>query len=336
MSEPLVDLKNGMKVLQDNKTFKCLLAVLRAIGSFLNGREVHGFLIDYLSKVNEVKDTVHKQTLLHHVTNLMLDQYPNCSDLYSEVGSVARCGKVDWAELDKKLEKLERDCKTAMANHTALIKHDGKTQLLERLKDFLYSSAERIVAIKIVHRRVLNRFKCFLLYLGYTAQQARETSVNSVSQVIAEFALEYRTIREKVKKQREKKAAQRERNKTRGKLITDTEAFMAGGSTGDKDELMKALLLNGSDSTPKLQRRKRQSVDRGQARNDSESVYDTAEDADASDPLLEACVKRVTAMPTNRRQRRARARGTRKSRKYFKFVSLYKLNMVVASIAELE
>ncbi len=38
---------------------------------------------------------------------------------------------------------------------------------------------------------------------------------------IAEFALEYRTTREKVTQQREKKASNRERKKTRGKMIVD-------------------------------------------------------------------------------------------------------------------
>lgn len=38
---------------------------------------------------------------------------------------------------------------------------------------------------------------------------------------VSEFALEYRTTRERVKEQLEKKANHRERNKTRGKMITE-------------------------------------------------------------------------------------------------------------------
>jgi len=54
-----------------------------------------GFLVDYLSRVAEVKDTVHKQTLIFHVANIVLDQFPDATDLYSEIGSVTRCAKVD-------------------------------------------------------------------------------------------------------------------------------------------------------------------------------------------------------------------------------------------------
>lgn len=54
-----------------------------------------GFLVDYLGRVAEVKDTVHKQTLIFHVANIVLDQFPDATDLYSEIGSVTRCAKVD-------------------------------------------------------------------------------------------------------------------------------------------------------------------------------------------------------------------------------------------------
>jgi len=57
--------------------------------------QVVGFLVEYLSRVVEVKDTVHKQTLIYHVANIVLDQFPDATDLYSEIGSVTRCAKVD-------------------------------------------------------------------------------------------------------------------------------------------------------------------------------------------------------------------------------------------------
>lgn len=44
--------------------------------------------------------------------------------------------------------------------------------------------------------------------------------------VIAEFSLEYRTTRERVLQQLEKKANHRERNKTRGKMIIDVSQSM--------------------------------------------------------------------------------------------------------------
>lgn len=83
-----MDVKQGTEDLMKNHTFKTILAVLRAIGNFLNGTECRGFHIDYLSKVPEVKDTVHKHSLLHHLCHMVIEKYPDTSDLYSEVCTV--------------------------------------------------------------------------------------------------------------------------------------------------------------------------------------------------------------------------------------------------------
>ena len=65
------------------------------------------------------------------------------------------------------------------------------------------------------------RFNKFLLYLGYTRQASREAKVGLFCKTVSEFALEYRTTREKLLQQREKKATQKERRRTRGKMIVE-------------------------------------------------------------------------------------------------------------------
>lgn len=83
--EPLMDLKQGIEILRSNKTFRAILSTLLSIGNFLNGCEVKGFQIDYLSKVPEVKDTVQKHSLLHHLCAFVMEKFPESTDLYSEV-----------------------------------------------------------------------------------------------------------------------------------------------------------------------------------------------------------------------------------------------------------
>lgn len=65
------------------------------------------------------------------------------------------------------------------------------------------------------------RFHSFLLFLGQPVYSVRDISVNRFSRIISEFALEYRTTRERVLQHKQKRADHRERNKTRGKMITD-------------------------------------------------------------------------------------------------------------------
>ncbi|XP_040426916.1 FH1/FH2 domain-containing protein 1 isoform X3 [Cygnus olor] len=225
IAEPLFDLKVGMEQLAKNHTFKCILATLLAMGNFLNGSQSRGFELGYLEKVSEVKDTVHRQSLLHHLCQMVVEKFPETTDLYSEIASITRSAKVDFDELANSVVQLERRCRASWDNLKVIAKHETKPVLKSKLTDFLKDSTQRIVVLKVVHRRVLNRFHSFLLYLGYPASAVRDVKVMPICKLLREFALEYRTCRERVLQQQKKRAAHRERNKTRGRLITETEKF---------------------------------------------------------------------------------------------------------------
>uniref|UniRef100_A0A8C1N0W2 Formin homology 2 domain containing 1 n=1 Tax=Cyprinus carpio TaxID=7962 RepID=A0A8C1N0W2_CYPCA len=223
IAEPLFDLKLGMEQLAKNKTFKRILATLLAIGNFLNSSS--GFELSYLEKVTEVKDTVHRQSLLHHTCNFVVENYPDTTDLYSEISSITRSAKVDFEQLSENLIQLERKCKASWDNLKVMAKHETKSNLKNKMTEFLKDCTERIIILKVVHRRIINRFHSFLLYLGQPSYSVRDTKVTQFCKIISEFALEYRTTQERVLTQKRKRAVHRERTKTRGKLITETEKF---------------------------------------------------------------------------------------------------------------
>ena len=74
------------------------MATLLAVGNFLNQGQARAFHFEYLSKVPEVKDTVHKHSLLHHVCSMIIDKFQDSTDLYSEIGCLTRCAKVSQRE----------------------------------------------------------------------------------------------------------------------------------------------------------------------------------------------------------------------------------------------
>lgn len=225
IAEQLFDLKKAIEEIESSQTFKLILGTLRSIGNFLNGAEAKGFQIDYLAKVPEVKDTVHKHSLLYHLANIIIEKFPKSTDFYSEIGAVTRASKVDYDELARNITKLETDCKASWEYLKLIAKHDGNNQMKQKMTEFLRDSAERIIVLSVIHRRVLNRFKKMVVFLGANMAAAKEAKPRAVLQTISEFALEYRTTRERVKEQNEKKANFRERNKTRGKMITEVFVF---------------------------------------------------------------------------------------------------------------
>nr|XP_015212473.1 PREDICTED: FH1/FH2 domain-containing protein 3 isoform X1 [Lepisosteus oculatus] len=342
VAEPLQDLKEGMDQLENNKTLRYILSTLLTIGNFLNGSNAKGFELSYLEKVPEVKDTVHKQSLLHHACTIVVEKFPDSTDLYSEIGAITRSAKVDFDQLQENLCQMERRCKASWDHLKVIAKHEMKPVLKQKMSEFLKDCAERIIILKIVHRRIINRFHAFLLFLGHPAYAIREVNIHKFCKIVSEFALEYRTTRERVLQQKQKRANHRERNKTRGKMITDTDdeeesetgKFCSAPASSPSQpqglqyaedaaehENMKAVLrssvTSGESSTSVvLGVRTRTRASRGRvgswntANDDSPNATD-----DAADEIMERIVKSATQVPSQRAvpRERKRSRANRKS-----------------------
>uniref|UniRef100_A0A4W3JXW3 Formin homology 2 domain containing 3 n=1 Tax=Callorhinchus milii TaxID=7868 RepID=A0A4W3JXW3_CALMI len=343
VAEPLQDLKEGMDQLENNKSLRYILATLLAIGNFLNASNAKGFELGYLAKVPEVKDTVHKQSLLHHTATIVVEKFPDSSDLYSEIGAITRSAKVDFDQLQENLCQLERRCKASWDHLKAIAKHEMKPVLKQKMSEFLKDCAERIIILKIVHRRIVNRFHAFLLFMGHPPYAIREASIHRFCKIISEFALEYRTTRERVLQQKQKRANHRERNKTRGKMITDTDDE-DDGETGKfstnttnasssrqpqglqyaeeaaEHENMKAVLKTSSPSgevatcVPGTRTRTRANRGRVGSWNPGNDDSPNATD-DAADEIMDRIVKSATQVPNQRAvpRERKRSRANRKS-----------------------
>ncbi|XP_042095312.1 FH1/FH2 domain-containing protein 3 isoform X6 [Ovis aries] len=341
VAEPLLDLKEGIDQLENNKTLGFILSTLLAIGNFLNGTNAKAFELSYLEKVPEVKDTVHKQSLLHHVCTMVVENFPDSSDLYSEIGAVTRSAKVDFDQLQDNLCQMERRCKASWDHLKAIAKHEMKPVLKQRMSEFLKDCAERIIILKIVHRRIINRFHSFLLFMGHPPYAIREVNINRFCRIISEFALEYRTTRERVLQQKQKRANHRERNKTRGKMITDTDEEdevesgkfsssspappsqpqgLSYAEDAAEHENMKAVLKTSSpaveDATPALGVRTRSRASRGSTSSWTMGVDDSPNVTDdAADEIMDRIVKSATQVPSQRvvPRERKRSRANRKS-----------------------
>ncbi|XP_028158460.1 FH1/FH2 domain-containing protein 3 isoform X3 [Ostrinia furnacalis] len=299
IAEPLMDLKQGMELLKVNKTFKVILATLRSVGSFLNGNQVRGFRLEYLSKVMEVKDTVHKHPLLHHICEMIIEKFPDTTDFFSEVGPVIRASKVDFEILATNLNKLEADCKASWDHMKRIAKHDGSQIFKTKINEFLTDAAERIILLSVIRKRVMSRYNKFLLYVGVPTADIGKTKASEFLKVIAEFALEYRTTRERVLQQLEKRANHRERNKTRGKMIIDVGNYSNKIDEISADSALRELLR----TDPSVD-----SLTEGRRRAQNRRVPVNGELITADDEIIESLVRSATSnrKPMTRERRRNR------------------------------
>lgn len=67
--------------------------------------------------------------------------------------------QVDFEQLQENLCQMERRCKASWDHLKAIAKHEMKPTLKQKMSEFLKDCAERIIILKIVHRRIINRYR---------------------------------------------------------------------------------------------------------------------------------------------------------------------------------
>ncbi|XP_053272266.1 FH1/FH2 domain-containing protein 1 [Pleuronectes platessa] len=228
IAEPLFHLKKTMEQLAGSQTFRCILATVLAIGNVLNGCKARGFELSYLGKLSQVRDTHSRQPLLHHVCVLLLQLYPQSSDLYSDTSAVTKAGKCDYSLVQSNLSQLEALCKASWEQLKVLDKAEEKRKggkgekrrgggrgggdetsaqegsLRQQLPKILKECGEKLKVLRAVHRRVINRFHSFLLFLGYSRAMVRDTKAEDFCKTISNFSLEFRSTRQGLLLQRER------------------------------------------------------------------------------------------------------------------------------------
>ncbi|CAI4227599.1 unnamed protein product [Auanema sp. JU1783] len=322
IAEPLMDLQLAMKEMEESKTFKTAMAMLLAIGNTLSGTEIKGFYLDYLTKASEVKDPVNKQPLTHHLAEYMLEHYPEGTDLYSEFGAVARSSRIDYKELFENLKRLEKECKSSWDYLAKIAKNDSTMK--NKINLYLIDVAERIHQLNDIYRIAKHRWHAFLLYFGYNVQEIPDTQPNDVFKMVTEFALEYRTTRDKILQMRKRIAEKRERNKTRGKIWAlrrpegETKQTPTYGepvakpvvNSYERHDEMQRFLEGLADGDNTLRRRARPTPDRT---TKVSPPVDTGEGDSPDDEILNSLAKAATLQTDARDHRRKARQFNRKS-----------------------
>ena len=284
--EPMADLKLGLDNLRKNATFRAILNVTLIIGNFLNNSNSKGFQIDYLAKVPEVKDTVHKHSLLYHLTFSVLESLPTASDLYSEIGPITRASRTDFEEVSGTLARMTEECKNSWDYLRIIAKYDdtgdGENCFRTKTSEFLTDAAERIIIMDKVHKRIMARFHEFLLWLGVPKHLHNDYRAHQICKIISEFSLEFRTTRERVQQTIAKKKEAKERNKSRQKLHELMKMYGQSGQPGqpgkeakEVDALSTMLGVAADGSIPRRKKKHRPRGEDGEPRRrrkDNEGV----------------------------------------------------------------
>jgi hypothetical protein len=134
-----LSLVNSMcKFLTENENLKKLLAIILAVGNYLNGGsnrgQADGFQLDILKKLKDIKSNNPKVTLLYYIMQLYLEKSRKCNSLdgiESPVPDPADLDKsttIDFEECEREMKKLFSDIES-MNSITSVSKEDAQVTL---------------------------------------------------------------------------------------------------------------------------------------------------------------------------------------------------------------
>ncbi|KAI6239779.1 FH2 domain-containing protein [Aphelenchoides fujianensis] len=321
VSESLNELKNAMQEVEESQTFRQVMGVLLTIGNALNGTDLKAFQLDFLARASEVKDSVHKYPLTYHAADLMINQVPESTDLYSEFGAVSRCARLDFEVVKDNLTKMEADCKNCFDYVAKISQKENNQSMKNKVNNYLTEVAERIHNLKRAHRHSFYKWNSFLLYIGYGPNEIKDLKPMVVFKTIIEFALEYRTNRDKILQMRKRMAEKRERNKTRGMMIGVAQKQAAGMTTDvrrappaapeltDRERHQQMQKFLSTSQTEETLNRRRVGPTAERIAAQTEVMRRSPGEADAQeDELFDGVVRAVTTQADSRDQMRRRAR----------------------------
>jgi len=187
VKRPLMDLKSGLESVRKSETFKSILNMFLTVGNFLNESNIKGFLLDYLEKASDVKDTFQKHSLLYHSTYWIMKEDPNNDcDLHKELETFIKMSRVNFDEVNKTLSQIKTLGKSARKYLDELCMKGRLFMIQSQINDFemqmnrfLDEANEEISKVDVLYKRIFHKeYEEFLLWLGISQNAFNEYKVS--------------------------------------------------------------------------------------------------------------------------------------------------------------
>ncbi|GAB6021511.1 hypothetical protein CHUAL_004115 [Chamberlinius hualienensis] len=162
--------------IRNSKKFAKILEVVLLIGNYMNtgsnNAQAFGFDINFLTKLSGTKAVDNKTTLLHFLTLLVENKFPEAKDFGDELLHCDKAAKVSTeqiqktvGEMKKSLQQLELDLK----NHTTPINDDDK--FIEIMSDFAASANKQYELLEGMFKKMENSYKSLSEFYAFDSSK---------------------------------------------------------------------------------------------------------------------------------------------------------------------
>ncbi|XP_057705634.1 protein diaphanous homolog 1 [Corythoichthys intestinalis] len=249
----VVSVTAACEELMKSAAFSKLLQIILLVGNYMNAGsrngKAFGFSISYLCKLRDTKSADLKQTLLHFLADVCMEQYPEVMSFPDELIHVEKASRVSAETLQKNVEVMGRQIKNLEKDiETFPPAQNDKDQFVEKMSNFVSTAREQYEKLDLMYK---NMEKQYTDLGGYFVFDPRKISVeeffgdlntfkNMFQQAVKDNQ-KRKEAEEKIKRAklaREKAEREKEEKLKRNQLLDiNTE----GDETGIMDGLLEAL-----------------------------------------------------------------------------------------------
>ncbi|XP_019739721.1 protein diaphanous homolog 1 isoform X2 [Hippocampus comes] len=249
----VVSVTAACEELRKSASFSKLLQIILLVGNYMNAGsrngKAFGFSISYLCKLRDTKSADLKQTLLHFLADVCMEQYPEVMSFPDELIHIEKASRVSAETLQKNVEMMGRQIKNLEKDiETFPPAQNDKDQFVEKMSSFVSSAREQYEKLNLMHKNMEKQYTDLGDYFVFDPRKLSveeffgdlNTFKNMFQQAVKDNQKRKET-EEKIKRAklaREKAEREKEEKlKKRQLLDINTE----GDETGIMDGLLEAL-----------------------------------------------------------------------------------------------
>uniref|UniRef100_H3D2A0 Formin like 1 n=1 Tax=Tetraodon nigroviridis TaxID=99883 RepID=H3D2A0_TETNG len=191
--------------IKSSTKLKKILEIVLAFGNYMNSSKkgaVYGFRLQSLDLLLETKSTDRSQTLLHFITNIIQDKYPDLANFYTELHFVDKAALVSLDGILQDIRSLERGME--ISKKEFLVQDDSSV-----LKDFIKGNSEQLGTLAKDSKTAQEAYKSVVEYFG---ENPKTTQPATFFPIFGRFIRAYKTVQQEIEEKKKKESQSKEEN----------------------------------------------------------------------------------------------------------------------------
>ncbi|XP_049590741.1 protein diaphanous homolog 1 [Syngnathus scovelli] len=249
----VVSVTAACEELRKSASFAELLQIILFLGNYMNAGsrngKAFGFSISYLCKLRDTKTADLKQTLLHFLADVCLEQYPQVMSFPDELIHVEKASRVSAETLQKNVEMMGRQIKNLEKDiETFPPAQNDKDLFVEKMSNFINGAREQYEKLDLMLKNMEKQYNDLGEYFVFDPRKISVeeffgdlNNFKNMFQQAVKDNQKRKEAEEKIKRAKlaREKAEREKQEKLKKKQLLDINT--EGDETGIMDGLLEAL-----------------------------------------------------------------------------------------------